>query len=203
MLGTRGARPRDSPGAGRWERPLQSYASDLVAGNTNDKGDVFTVDRTTGTTTRVTDGNDDSYDPAVSADGRHITFHSRASDLVPGDANGRTDVFTWDRTTGVITRITDGNDDSGGAAISSDGRHITFGSFASDLVADDTNGERDLFVWDQVTSTTTRISDGTGGWSYPTISADGSQVAFSSAGSPLAPDDTDGHHDVFVWSHLG
>lgn len=119
---------------------FQSYASDLVAEDTNGKGDVFTFDRTTGTTVRITDGNDDSYDPATSADGRHITFSSRASDLVPDDANGQTDVFTWDRTTGVTTRITDGDNDSGLAAISGDGRHVTFLSYASDLVADDRNG---------------------------------------------------------------
>lgn len=60
----------------------------------------------------------------------------------------------------TTTRITDGNDDSGGAAISSDGRHITFGSFASDLVADDRNGFVDVFTWDCTAGVITRITDG-------------------------------------------
>ncbi len=58
-----------------------------------------------GTTTRVTGGNNDSVNPAISSDGRFITFESAASDLVPGDTNALSDVFVWDRTTGTTTRI--------------------------------------------------------------------------------------------------
>jgi Tol biopolymer transport system component len=38
-------------------------------------------------------GNDSSYDPAISADGRYVAFASFATNLVAGDTNGDLDVF--------------------------------------------------------------------------------------------------------------
>ena len=83
-----------SPTAATW--PSTSDASNLVPGDTNDADDVFVHDRETGTTERVSvasagnQGNGDSDDPAISADGRYVAFQSFASNLVPGDTNG-----TW------------------------------------------------------------------------------------------------------------
>jgi hypothetical protein len=79
-----------------------SYASNLVAGDTNERADVFVRDTQAGTTTRVSvDGtgaqaDGDSFDPAVSADGRYVAFYSNASNLVAGDTNARTDAFVRD-----------------------------------------------------------------------------------------------------------
>jgi len=42
---------------------------------------------------------------AISADGRFAAFNSHASDLVPGDTNGYTDVFVHDRQSGQTTRV--------------------------------------------------------------------------------------------------
>ena len=89
-----------------------SRASNLVPGDTNGVADIFLWDRETDTTIRITDGNDWSRMPDISADGRFVTFDSQASNLVPGDTNGFYDVFVWDRDTGATTRITDGNDES-------------------------------------------------------------------------------------------
>ena len=64
---------------------------------------MFVHDRTSGVTTRVsvaTDGSQGdthSSSPAISADGRYITYESQASNLVPGDTNATRDVFVWDR----------------------------------------------------------------------------------------------------------
>ena len=181
-----------------------SRASNLVPDDTNGVADIFVWDRETDTTTRITDGNDWSRLPSISADGRYVTFDSQASNLVPGDTNRFMDVFVWDRDTGTTTRITSGNDESGDAVISADGRSITFNSKASNLVADDPNGfDRDVFVWNADTGTTTRITDSvwyldedsfTGG-----ISADGRYVTFSSYSSTLDPNDTNEREDVFVW----
>jgi Tol biopolymer transport system component len=181
-----------------------SSASNLVPDDTNGFMDVFVSDRTTGTTTRITDGNGMSRLPSVSADGRYVAFDSMASNLVPDDTNGFMDVFVWDRATGTTTRITNGNDESGDAVISADGGSVTFDSQASNLVPDDTNGfKRDVFVWDADAGATTRITDSvwyteeyslSGG-----ISADGRYVTFSSLSSTLVPDDTNNHWDVFVW----
>ena len=135
-----------------------SSASNLVAGDTNDSGDVFLYARLTGVLTRVslasdgTQANGSSFRAAISSDGRHIAFASCATNLVAGDTNGVCDVFPHDRVTHVTTRVSvasDGAQANGAnseASISADGGTIAFSSEASDLVADDTNGVRDIFV---------------------------------------------------------
>jgi hypothetical protein len=99
-----------------------------------------------------TQGNDDSRCPSISADGRYVAFESEASNLVPGDTNGRGDIFVHDRVTGQTTRVsvasdgTQGNDDSEFPSISADGRYVAFESEASNLVPGDTNDSWDVFV---------------------------------------------------------
>jgi Tol biopolymer transport system component len=123
--------------------------------------------------------------------------------------NGVRDVFVHDRQTGNTTRVsigtggTQGNAGSQFPVIGADGRWVAFESFASNLVADDTNGSTDVFLHDRDTGETTRISVGAGGIEgnghshYPSISADGRSVVFSSSASNLVPGDT-GVGDVFV-----
>jgi Tol biopolymer transport system component len=78
---------------------FESYASNLVPGDTNDSWDVFVHDRLTGQTTRVsvasdgTQGNGSSWWPSISAEGRYVAFMSDALNLVPGDTNGWADIF--------------------------------------------------------------------------------------------------------------
>lgn len=98
-------------------------------------------------TTQITDGNGDSSSPTISGDGGHVTFDSRASDLVQGDDNYNSDVFVWDSTAGTTTRLTDGNGESWNATISADGGLIAFTSRASDLVPGDYNEATDVFLW--------------------------------------------------------
>jgi len=193
-----------------------SHASNLVPGDTNGKADVFVHDRVTGQTTRVsvasdgTEGNGYSWFPSISADGRYVAFESIASNLVPGDTNGVSDVFVHDRLTGQTTRVsvasdgTQGHSASDHPSISADGRYVAFESFASNLVPGDTNGKRDVFVHDRLTGQTARVSvasDGTQGNGdsiYPSISADGRYVAFVSGASNLVPGDANGNIDVFI-----
>ncbi len=73
---------------------------------------------------------------------------------------------------------------------------------ARNLVAGDTNGAIDVFVWTRVTSSTgvlTRIAAGNGDSSRPSVSADGSVVAFQSAASNLLSGDTNGKPDIYTW----
>jgi Tol biopolymer transport system component len=159
-------------------------------------------------------GNGDSFANSISADGRYIAFASRASNLVPGDTNGKQDIFVHDRQTGQTTRVsvasdgTQANGDSGHPAISADGRFVAFYSSASNLVPDDTNGVEDVFVYDRLTGQITRVSvasDGTqaNGPSWqPSISGDGRFVAFESGASNLVPGDTNDTWDVFVHDRL-
>jgi extracellular elastinolytic metalloproteinase len=205
----------DISGDGRFVA-FQSAASNLVPGDTNGATDVFVHDRLTGVTERVsvasdgTQGNANTSEASLSADGRYVAFQSAASNLVPGDTNGATDVFVHDRLTGVTERVSVASDGAPGdansfsASVSADGRYVAFDSGATNLVADDTNGFRDVFVHDRETGVTQRVSvtsDGTQGngtTSEPAISADGRYVAFESAASNLVPGDTNEVQDVFA-----
>jgi uncharacterized membrane protein len=193
-----------------------STANNLVAGDTNNANDVFVHDRQDGTTTRVSvdssgvQGNGSSESPAISADGRFVTFYSDASNLVTGDTNGTWDVFLRDRQSGTTTRVsvdsagTQSNGMSFSRGISADGRYVTFYSIASNLVTGDTNGKWDVFMRDAQSGTTTRVSvgsagtQGSGDSKVPAISADGRYVAFESVASNLVTGDTNGQSDVFV-----
>jgi Tol biopolymer transport system component len=195
---------------------FHSAATNLVAGDTNGFFDVFVHDRQTGITTMVSvdssgsQGNGLSAFPAISADGRFVAFHSIASNLVPADTNADLDVFVHDRQTGITTRVSvdssgaQGNNTSGLPIISADGRFVAFQSFASNLVAGDTNLTGDVFVHDRETGVTTRVSvDSSGAQGneeseMPSISADGRFVAFHSLGSNLVAGDTNGFFDVFL-----
>jgi Tol biopolymer transport system component len=165
-------------------------------------------------------GNADSYNPAISGDGRFVVFASRASNLVKGDNNGEVDIFVHDMKTGETTRVSvasdgmQGNESAGpGPAISADGRYVAFSSIATNLVDGDTNGVNDVFVHDRKTRETTRVSvasDGTqannwsagsycmGGCSVLSISAGGRYVTFNSAATNLVEGDTDKGPKIFV-----
>ncbi len=193
-----------------------SFATNLVAGDTNNASDVFVHDTSTGDTIRVsvnsaaTEGNDNSFDPSVSADGRYVAFQSSASNLVAGDTNNLSDVFVHDTSSGDTTRVSvdsagvEGNEDSSWASVSADGRYVAFQSSASNLVAGDTNNASDVFVHDTSSGVTTRVSvdsagvEGDTGSSSPSVSADGRYVVFESAASNLVAGDTNSASDVFV-----
>ena len=146
---------------------FDSCASNLVPGDTNRWYDTFVHDRVTGQTTRVsvasdgTEGDTVPYDCSglsgvISADGRYVAFVSVATNLVPGDTNGRYDVFVHDRVTGQTRRVSmahDGTEADLGCespAISADGRYVAFQYVGSDLVPGDTNGTYDVFVHDRL-----------------------------------------------------
>ena len=137
---------------------FRSDASNLVSGDTNGTWDIFLRDTQTGTTSQLSldssgvQGNDGSYSPSISADGRTVAFISYASNLVSGDSNGKEDVFVRDMQTGRTKRLslasngTQGNGDSWSPSISADGCYVAFSSYASNLVSGDTNGKDDVFV---------------------------------------------------------
>jgi len=195
---------------------FESDATNLVMGDTNGKRDVFVYDMATRATTRVSvdslgrQANGPSYSAAISADGRFAAFESDATNLVTGDTNGKRDVFVHDATTQATTRVSvdslgrQANGPSLSAAISGDGRFVAFESDATNLVAGDTNGKRDIFVYDMATRATTRASvDSLGrqsnGSSFnASNSADGRFVAFESDATNLVPSDSLLKRDVFV-----
>jgi Tol biopolymer transport system component len=193
---------------------FQSYASNLVPNDSNGCADIFVRDRRTGVTTRVSvssNGAEANYwsgEPAISPDGRFVTFVSEATNLAAGDANGVADVFVHDCLTGRTQRVSissagfEGNAPSGRPSISKDGRHVAFASLASNLVGDDKNGVQDVFVRDRMDGSTSRVTgaaaepDGESG--APSLSADGRLVAFASRSSTFAPK-TGSRSEVFVF----
>lgn len=195
---------------------FDSDASNLVPGDTNGATDVFVHDRETAETTRVSvssDGfqaNDFSLAGSISVTGRVIVFTSAASNLVPGDVNGASDIFVHDRFTGETKGVSvssDGAQVNGGrvnSQVNADGQLVVFDSTANNLVARDMNGQRDVFVHDRQTAQTLRVSVIPGGdqANGPSkkgyLSADGQWVVFSSFADNLAPGDSNDHTDIFV-----
>jgi Tol biopolymer transport system component len=196
-----------------------SQADNFAPGDRNYAWDVFVRDRLTGRTGCVSLSNEgqlgdyDSWEPSISADGRFVAFVSGADNLVPGDTNGRKDIFVRDRLTGrteIISVSTGGEqgEQSRTPSISADARFVAFVSEASNLVPGDTNAVLDVFVRDRLTARTERVSvssageQGDGPSDIPSITADGRFVAFSSQATNLVPGDTNAKDDVFVRDRL-
>ena len=195
---------------------FQSNADNLVPGDTNRLTDVFVRDLQAGTTVRVSvdstgaESNGESYASTVSGDERFVAFRSAATNLVLGDTNGLFDVFIRDLQAGVTERVSvdssggQGDGESHHPSLSADGSLVAFYSYATNLVASDTNGAIDVFVRDRGAGTTERVSVGSSGTEgdgdsrHPSISADGLLVAFESDATNLIPADGNGTWDVFL-----
>jgi Tol biopolymer transport system component len=198
-----------------------SEAANLVQGDTNGTSDIFVRDRVTGSTERVslgtggTQGDNLSNNPSMSANGRWIAFESLATNLVPGDTNGRADIFVRDRQVGSTERVSvstagiQGDDASSNAVISSNGRFVVFSGSATNLVPSDVNMDRDVFLRDRRSATTELVSLATGGAqgdgpsSDGWISDDGRWVAFTSSARNLIPGGSNPGFNVFVRDRLG
>lgn len=138
--------------------------------------------------------------PAISANGRVVSFASHSPDLVPGDTNDRDDIFVRDLDSGVTTRASVSSTGEQGngysdwlSALSADGRYVAFSSSSTNLVPGDTNGYLDVFVRDRVAATTTRVSVASDGSQADSscylisISPDGRYVTFDSGATTLVP----------------
>ena len=196
-----------------------STATTIVPGDTNAVADIFIHDVTAGTTTRITNPLGQqltrySGAPDLSFDGRYLAFESDDASFTPGDGIDR-DVFVLDRQTGVteMVSLTDldaqANDYSQLPTISDDGRFVAFVSKATDFVAGDIEGKRDVFVRERQLGETLRVSqrmDGAGGdgdaMTYagtvhiaPQISGNGRVVFFAEAATNLSASGS----GLFAW----
>ena len=166
-----------------------------------------------------TSPNGQSGGGVPSRDGRYVAFWSFAANLVPGDTNGRADVFVRDTTSCDLVRVSvdsagnQGNDVSLNPWISADGRKVVFESRATNLdpAIADTNGSFDVFLHDRDPNglgfdreaTTAAISvaasqpaAGNGTSNQAVVSGDGGHLALATAASNLVPGDTNGQVDV-------
>lgn len=194
-----------------------SEARDLMPDDENQASDIFVYNRATKQINRasLTNGGDEanggSFAPALSANGRFVAFTSDATNLVLGDSNRQQDIFVRDLVSGQTERVsiatngTQANGPSESPHISGDGRYVVFSSDATNLVPNDTNQSRDIFLHDRHTVTTKRISvDSTGiagnrDSFLPSISADGRAVVYESLATNLVPQDTNRVSDIFLY----
>lgn len=155
---------------------------------------------------RITPGtsNEPSGKPAISGDGRWIAFESAATNLVPNDNNGQSDVFLVEIDTGAIERVTDGGVElasgAGNPAISNDGRFVAF-------TAKHMSTSTQVWLYDRTSRFLEKISVGSDGKEAPdgvvdgyrsvAMSGNGLIVAFASV-SPLVSGDSNKVADVFV-----
>ena len=192
-----------------------SDATNFVSGHTGTLFDLFVRDRQLNTTTLVSvstggaQGDSDSGCGSISADGRYVAFDSNASNFGT-DTNGVYDIFLRDRTNGTTTLIsnstggTQANGYSGFQEISSDGSTVVYESVATNLVAGDTNGVKDIFAYDVATGTTTRMSvtsaEGqvTGLSEMARVNSDGTMVTFISYDQNIVPGKTSTAGDIIL-----
>lgn len=194
---------------------FQSYASNLVPEDANDREDIFVLDRRTGETTRVgqpqnAESDGDSLTAQISPNGRYIAFESSATNLVPGDTNDSIDAFVLDRTRGTLVRASvsdagvEGNQQSRSPIVSDNGRFVLFLSLATNLVPGDGNNAFDSFLHDLRRHETRRVSiasngtEGNHGCARGTFDSKGRYVAFGSHANNLVLGDTNGAADVFL-----
>jgi Tol biopolymer transport system component len=180
-------------------------AATNLRGNKCDNGfnHIFVHDLTEGTTTCVSvrtngdEGNGDSFDPSISADGRVVVFQSTATNLATRCDNGNSHIYMRNLVTGETSCISvnnDGKQSNGNSAlarVSGDGRFVVFQSDPTNFTARCSNGFNHIFVRDTVEERTTcasidnRGNQGNNDSVQPSISSDGRFVAFSSAASNL------------------
>ena len=197
----------------------------LQADDTDAGFDVYLRDRVAGTTTRVSLTDADKpltgTGPTsgarlcgMSDDARYIGFWASASNL-PGGIGGQ--IYLRDRTaktTELVSASTaetiSGSVSNGGidptqpCPISTNGRYVAFTSQAGNLVAGDPNSATDVFRRDRTATETVLVSvdssevGATSASTWPAMTNDGSQIAFESGASTLAPNDTNAKTDIFI-----
>ncbi len=170
-----------------------------------------------------------SYLPAISGSGAVVAFLSQGlvegnvvhecteeCDFNPNDPNcfcfdqTWANVFVRDRSPGTTTLVSAAPDGTPGdagsyyAAISYDARTVVYSSDATNIVPGDSNGAADVFAYDRVTGTNTRVSVSSSGAEangpslYLAVSGNGRYVAFTSAANNLAANDLNPNFDTFV-----
>src|SRR5437763_2037912 len=155
------------------------------------------------------EGNGDSYGASISPDGHWVAFESSASNLVPGDANGPVvDVFVYhvDDQSLRLASVpaggggSDGNSFSGSVA---NNGTVSFTSAAGNMVPG-ASGQQVYVRVDpagagqtQLVSATSAGAAGDGQSGEPTISGDGTKIAFTSNSTNLASGHAKGD-DIFV-----
>ena len=190
-----------------------SEADNLVTGDNNAQPDIFVRDTQSNTTTLISStsiglgsANGASFDPAITPDGAFIAFSSEATNVIAGGLSGR-QILRVERATPTNRVLVSQNGAQANGpcyepSMSSDGNIIAFFSNATNL-GTDANAFFDVYIRDITAGTTTRASVASTGETdnhsgFPSISGDGSIVAFGSIATNLVAGDGNGVFDVFT-----
>jgi len=135
----------------------------------------------------------------ISSNGQYVAFTTQADGIVSIDTNGCPDVYVHDMVSGTntlvsvsVSGLSSGSGPSSAPAISGNGRYVAFTSYATNLIAKDTNNASDIFLRDLQAGTTTLVSqdftgngEGNAGSDLAQISSDGQRVLFFSLAKNL------------------
>jgi Tol biopolymer transport system component len=181
---------------------------DFTGDNADNNNEIFLFDTNTIMFTQITDttaGN--TRTPSINSDGTRIALRSGA-DLTGGNADGNDEIFLFDTNSMTFTQITDstGNlsfggqtPDNGNPSINSDGTRIAFQS-NRDLTVEDDFGT-DIYLFDTDSMMLTQITEnddfGDRPSVNPSISSDGTRIAFESRGDPLG-ENADHNREIFL-----
>jgi Tol biopolymer transport system component len=186
---------------------FESAADNLVANDTNLRGDIFVKDLQTGSIVRASTASDgtenaqQSREFAFSDDGRFIAFAS-LTESFSGDGSFESGVWVKNLLTGQLVTVATTDPDVARVTapdLSGDGRYVVFASTVDNLVGDDDNGTKDVFRMDLVTGELVRVSVDANGDDFafvsdrPVVSDDGRFVGFDSV-----PEDDFSAQQVFV-----
>jgi Tol biopolymer transport system component len=196
-----------------------SSATNLDPADKDRDADVYVKDLTTGdillasTSDSGVKGNHDSYFPDLSADGTRVAFQSAADNLDPRDRDTLAHIYVKDLLTGniMLASASDAGVRSGwpsaDPAISGNGDRVAFHTRSKNLDPLDTDLREDVYVKDLSTGDVILASTSDTGrkgnedssrFDPPSLSTDGTRVAFSSLATNLDPSDPDIIEDVYV-----
>lgn len=134
----------------------------------------------------------------ISANGRYVVFHSRATGLDAADANELSDVFVHDMKTGTTERVSmsseadDTRGESFSVSMSNDGQRITFLSSGLSI---DGSQEYGIYLADRSNNSLKFVAEGF----HPDISGDGKTIVFMSHSTELSKSDTNEYADVYAY----
>jgi Tol biopolymer transport system component len=184
---------------------FNSTATNLNPADTDGFTDVYVKDLVTGelslasTSDQGSTGNDASFGPQLSRDGRIVAFMSRATNLDPADSQPYEDVYAKDLATGDLKLVSAAADGTKGdslsflGSISRDGGVVAFDSISTNLHPADTDSFDDVFLKDLATGALNLVSGTAGGQKGNNssgggaVSADAGRIAFSTSATNLHP----------------
>ena len=152
-------------------------SANLTGGNADGNEEIFLFDVNSSTFTQITNAaTGNSFIPSINGDGTRIAFHSSAN-LTGGNADGRSEIFLFDAVTNRLSQVTSAGG-SGFASINGDGTRIAFNSGAN-LTGGNADGSYEIFLFNAATNSLTQTTNTTtGGFVFPSISGNGTRIAF-------------------------